>query len=101
MVQAIRTVKVQTCGPTIRTEAGAYRGHVPWDDRLNIPENHRAAMRTVVYYKEWGNPNDWVGGQLPDGSYAWVQMPISLTESTRFVCSNNFNWGGNTNDGNS
>jgi len=73
--QAIRTRyagPTDTRGARIIATAQAGRVVVPWDYALDPAENHAAACAAYANRKGWSGP--WHGGQLPDGSYAWVML---------------------------
>jgi hypothetical protein len=57
----------------VRIKATCQAGSITlsWDHALNADGNHCAAAKALA--EKWGwNFGEWIGGQLPDGSNAWV-----------------------------
>ncbi len=77
-MQAIRTVYYgpgNVRGSCIIARAAAGRLSVPYNHALGIVENHRTAAIALVRRFGWDEHADYdgvIGGQLADGSYAWV-----------------------------
>lgn len=79
MRQAIVT---KYLGPTnhrgARVKATAQAGSVtiPWDDALDVADNHTAAAHVLCKRLEWPfSPGTLVGGALPDGTgYCFVMV---------------------------
>lgn len=47
-----------------------------WDHALNSSDNYRSAAEDLALALGWiKNPDDLIGGVLPDGSYAFVIDP--------------------------
>jgi hypothetical protein len=75
-MQAIRT---KYAGPTnhrgtrVIAESQAGRVVVPWDYAADPVKNHRIAAFALMLKLNWTGRVE--GGQLPDGSYAWVFVP--------------------------
>lgn len=85
MRQAIVT---RYAGPTnhrgsriiVRAQAG--RMTVPWDDALDVADNHRSAARAFAQRWDWAG--EWMGGAMPDDTgYAFVRAvypaPLKVT----------------------
>jgi hypothetical protein len=76
MRQAIVT---KYLGPTnfrgARVKASAQAGNIviPWDDALDMDENHAAAAHKFANGRDWLAYSTLVGGALPDGTgYCFV-----------------------------
>lgn len=57
-------------GSRIKACCEAASATVAWDHGLGAPDNHAAACKALVTKLGW--PGTWLGGQLPDGTYAYV-----------------------------
>jgi hypothetical protein len=51
---------------------------VSWDYSLDAHDNHAAAAAEYIQAKNWGPLDLWRGGQLPDGTYAWVRADETI-----------------------
>lgn len=55
--------------------------HTPWDYSLNTVENHAVAAKEAIehwntIYDNYFGDKDYVQGLLPDGRYAYMQVPV-------------------------
>lgn len=79
-MQAIQTKYIApTNTKPARIKATVQAGSVTlsWEYGLDVEENHKAACVALRERLGWVGQyyTDMVGGQLPDGTYAWVFLP--------------------------
>ena len=77
-MQAIQTrymTPTNTKGARIKAQCDAGTLYVAWDHGLSVEQNHQVAAQELIRKLDWtqeaGYKGDWVGGCLPDGSYAF------------------------------
>lgn len=85
-MQAIQTKYLSPTnhrGSRIKAWCAARRLVVPWDHALDPEANHQAAALKLQVLMGWAEKNYLVGGVIPNGDYAWVQLARGGTETGR------------------
>lgn len=53
-------------GSRVKATCAAKSIIIPWDDALDVDDNHKAAAQALIDSLAWRG--QWVGGGLPDGT---------------------------------
>ena len=68
--------------------ADNFEHYTPWDYSLGRADNHAAAAEEAIkhwnlMYDNYFGDKDFVQGLLPDGRYAYIQVPVCLKKNEK------------------
>lgn len=70
----VRNCRTMMTSRALIATAQAGSAIVDWDASLDVPQNYAAAAKALAHRLGW--QGSWIGGELPDSSYAFVELPL-------------------------